>query len=205
MTRADRPVIWVVDDDEDVRDGLALLLRASGYGVETCAGGEELLARLPEEAPGCILLDVRMPGMSGLEAQQALARREGAPPIVFLSGHGDVPMVVRAMRGGAHDFLEKPAREADLLAAVEKALAADRARRRAGTRTARIRRLVASLSAREAEVADLLVEGLRTPEMAVRLGLSPRTVEMHRARLLRRLGARTPAEAARIVQAARTA
>lgn len=203
MARPERPAVWVVDDDRDVRDALALLLRAHGLQVETCASGEELLAQVGHETRGCILLDVRMPGLSGLEVQQELVKRGLRQPVVFLSGHGDIPMVVRVVRAGALDFLEKPVGEKPLLAAVERALASDRDRRRAEGRARRLHELVASMSPREAEVADLLIEGLRTPEIAGRLDLSPRTVEMHRARLLKRLGARTTAEAARIIQSAR--
>lgn len=205
MTRGERSEVWVVDDDADVRDALALLLGAHGHRVAACPSGEDLLARLTPASRGCILLDVRMPGLSGLEVQQELERRGLRQPVVFLSGHGDIPMVVRVVRAGAVDFLEKPAGEAALLAAVDRALASDRERRRTEAKVARRRALIASLSPREAEVAALLAEGLRSPEIAERLGLSQRTVEMHRARLLRRLGARTAAEAIRILEAARAA
>jgi FixJ family two-component response regulator len=195
----------VVDDDPDVRDGIAMLLRASQHPVDACASGEELLARLTPDARGCVLLDVRMPGLSGIEVQHEMLRRALHQPVVFLSGHGDIPMAVRAVRAGALDFLEKPAGERQLLQAVQGALEAERERRRVAARTRRRRARVAALSPREAEVAGLLARGLRNPEMARRLGLSERTIEMHRARLLRRLGARTTAEAMRIIQDARDA
>ncbi|HEX5819698.1 MAG TPA: response regulator [Gemmatimonadales bacterium] len=204
MARSERPAVWVVDDDADVRDALALLLGAHEHRVETCASGEELLERLTPSSRGCVLLDVRMPGLSGLEVQQELVRRGLAQPVIFLSGHGDIPMVVRVVRAGALDFLEKPVGERALLAAVGKALATEREQRRAAAQAGKQRALLASLSPREAEVADLLVQGLRNPEIAERLDLSQRTVEMHRARLLRRLGARTTAEAVRILEAARS-
>jgi FixJ family two-component response regulator len=205
MSRSERPAVWVVDDDADVRDALTLLLGSLRFPVESCASGEELLLRLKPDTRGCVLLDVRMPGLSGLEVQQEMVRRGLGQPVVFLSGHGDIPMVVRVVRAGALDFLEKPVGERALVAAVERALAADRERRRAADKAAKQRALVESLSPREAEVADLLNQGLRNPEIAERLGLSQRTVEMHRARLLRRLGARTTAEAVRILQHARQA
>jgi FixJ family two-component response regulator len=203
MSRSEPAAVWVVDDDADVRDALTLLLGSHRFPVEPCASGEELLSRLKSDTRGCVLLDVRMPGLSGLEVQQEMVRRGLAQPVVFLSGHGDIPMVVRVVRAGALDFLEKPVGERALVAAVERALAADRERRRAADKAARLRALVESLSPREAEVADLLNQGFRNPEIAERLGLSQRTVEMHRARLLRRLGARTTAEAVRILQYAR--
>jgi FixJ family two-component response regulator len=205
MSRSERPAVWVVDDDADVRDALTLLLGSFRFAVESCASGEELLRRLQPDNRGCVLLDVRMPGLSGLEVQQEMPRRGLAQPVVFLSGHGDIAMVVRVVRAGALDFLEKPVGERALVAAVERALAADRERRRAADKAAKPRALAESLSPREAEVANLLNEGLRNPEIAERLGLSQRTVEMHRARLLRRLGARTTAEAVRILASARAA
>ncbi|HSM50961.1 MAG TPA: response regulator [Thermoanaerobaculia bacterium] len=195
--------VFVVDDDADVLEGLAVLLATAGHHVVTCGSGAQLLARLAGETAGCILLDLRMPGMNGLEVQRELARRGLGQPVVFLSGHGDIPVAVQAVRAGAIDFLEKPVRERPLLAAVEKALDADRERRARERDRREMRDLLASLSPRETQVADLLQAGRRTPEIAATLGLSRRTVEMHRARLLRRLGARTSAEAVRIVQRAR--
>ncbi len=198
-------VTWVVDDDADVRGAVALLLRTAGHEVEACASGEELLARLEPGSAGCILLDLRMPGMSGLEVQRDLLRRGMNQPVVFLSGHGDIPIAVRAVQAGALDFLEKPFRDEQLLAAVDRAVAADRRRREAEKVRAERQALLASMSRREAEVAQAIVEGLTTPEIAARLGLSPRTVEMHRARLKRRLGVNSLAEVVRIVTGAGTA
>lgn len=197
------PRIWVVDDEPDVLDALTLLLRSADYAVVPCRSGRELLDRLDEEATGCILLDLRMPGMGGFELQRELARRASRLPVVFLSGHGDIPIAVRAIQAGALDFLEKPVRDIQLFAVVERALEEDRRRQAAAASRREARDLLDSLSPREAQVADLILEGLRTADMAERLGLSPRTVEMHRARLLRRLGARTSAEAVTIIEAAR--
>ncbi|MEW6335798.1 MAG: response regulator [Acidobacteriota bacterium] len=204
MAPADATV-WVVDDDGDVRAALALLLRSAGYGVRECAGGHELLRELDPESRGCILLDVRMPGMSGFEVQRELARRPLAQPVVFLSGHGDIPLAVKAVRAGALDFLEKPIRERELLAAISNAIAADARRRVKEERRREARTLLASLSRREAEVAELIGTGLTTREIADRLGLSPRTVEMHRQRLRTRVGAATSAEAVRIILGMREA
>lgn len=195
----DNPRVWVVDDEPDVLDALTLLLRSADHPVVPCRSGAELLDSLDEDATGCILLDLRMPVMSGLEVQRELARRGCHLPVVFLSGHGDIPIAVQAIRAGALDFLEKPVRDTHLFAAIERALDRDRERRASETRNHAARALLESLSPREAEVAELLLAGLRTTEMAERLRLSPRTVEMHRSRLLRRLGARTSAEAVSIV------
>lgn len=203
MTRK-TPQIWVVDDEPDVLDALTMLLRSADYTVVPCRSGRELLDRLDEETTGCILLDLRMPGMGGFEVQRELARRASRLPVVFLSGHGDIPIAVRAIQAGALDFLEKPVRDIQLFAVVERALEEDRRRQAAAASQREALELLDSLSPREAQVADLILEGLRTAAMAERLGLSPRTVEMHRARLLRRLGARTSAEAVTIIEAART-
>jgi FixJ family two-component response regulator len=198
-----QPLIWVVDDEPDVLDALALLLRSADYTAVPCRSGAELLERLDDEAEGCILLDLRMPGMGGFEVQRELARRGCRLPVVFLSGHGDIPIAVQAIQSGALDFLEKPVRHQKLFEVVERALDEDRRRQAAENARRDARDLLDSLSPREAEVADLMLEGLRTADMAARLGLSPRTVEMHRTRLLRRLGARTSVEAVRIISEAR--
>jgi RNA polymerase sigma factor (sigma-70 family) len=195
--------IWVVDDEPDVLDALTLLIRSAEYTVIPCRSGSELLNRLEERGTGCILLDLRMPGMGGFEVQRELARRGCRFPVVFLSGHGDIPIAVEAMRAGALDFLEKPVRDQKLFEVLERALAEDRRRQAAASARREARELLDSLSPREAEVADLMLAGLRTQEIAERLGLSPRTVEMHRARLLRRLDARTSVEAVRILKEAR--
>jgi FixJ family two-component response regulator len=200
---ADSPRIWLVDDEPDVLDALSLLIRSAEYTVVPCRSGGELLERLDDEGTGCILLDLRMPGMGGFEVQRELARRGCRLPLVFLSGHGDIPIAVQAIQAGALDFLEKPVRDLKLFEVLERALEEDRRRQAAERARQEARRLLDSLSPREAEVADLMLEGLRTADMAARLGLSPRTVEMHRARLLRRLGARTSVEAVRIIGAAR--
>jgi len=199
----EQPHVWIVDDESDVLEGLTLLLQSADYSVVPCRGGRDLLDRLDEKSTGCIVLDLRMPDMGGLEVQRELGRRGCRIPVVFLSGHGDIPIAVEAIRAGAIDFLEKPVRDTQLFASVERALDEDRRRRSGATGRNNARDLLDSLSPREAEVAELIIEGLKTAEIAERLDLSPRTVEMHRARLLRRLGARTSAEAVRIIQEAR--
>jgi FixJ family two-component response regulator len=197
------PSVWVVDDEPDVLDALAMLLGSEGITAVRCQSGMELLERLQPGSEGCILLDLRMPGMSGLEVQRELARRGFDMPIVFLSGHGDIPVAVSAIQAGALDFLEKPVRAERLLEVVDRALAEGRHRREKENARRNARDLLESLSPREAEVAELILGGLRTPEIADRLELSRRTVDMHRSRLLKRLGARTSAEAARILKDAR--
>ena len=200
---AAEPCVWVVDDDSDVLDSLVLLLRSAGLTVVPCQSGAELMGRLRADMPGCILLDLRMPGMSGLDVQQELARRGCEQPVTFFSGHGDIPLAVHAMQEGALDFLEKPARDERLLAAARRGLAVDGERRERARSRNELRAVLDSLSPREGEVAGLVLAGLRSAEIATRLGLSRRTVEMHRGRLLRRLGARNSAEAAAIVGRAR--
>jgi len=196
------PKIWVVDDEPDVLDAIALLLSSADFAVETFPNGSGLLSRIGPEELGCILLDLRMPEMNGLQVQRELQRRRLPQPVVFLSGHGDIPIAVRAIQAGAIDFLEKPVREKQLLAAVGRALEIDHLRRQEKGARIEAESLLASLTPRESQVADLLLAGLRTTQIAERLDLSKRTVEMHRARLLKRLGARTTAEAVRIVKGA---
>lgn len=197
------PTVHVVDDDPDIRSSIALLMKSVRLPARTWAGADEFLAAWRPEEPGCIVLDVRMPGMSGLELQARLKERGAAIPIVFLSGHGDIPMALRAVRSGALDFLEKPFRDQALIDAVHAALAEDESRRAARSEREALRALVGSMSRREAQVADLVVDGLSSPEIARKLKLSPRTVEMHRARAMRRLGVENVAELAKVILAAR--
>jgi FixJ family two-component response regulator len=193
--------VWVVDDDPDVREGLGRLLEMNELNVESCESGDDLLGRLAPDRPGCVVLDVRMPGLSGLEVQREMTRRRLPQPIIFLTGHADVSMAVGALRANAFHFLEKPVKERELLAAVRGGLAEDARGRRARRRNERARARVESLSPREEQVARHVAEGLTSRQIAEHLGLSVRTVEMHRARLLRRLGAHTSAEAVQILQA----
>lgn len=200
------PVLHVVDDEDAVRRSAELLLMASGHRVAAYAGGVQLLAAAGLDgrglAPGCVIMDVRMPGMDGLQAMEELAKRGVTLPVVVVTGHGDVPLAVRAMRAGAVDFLEKPYTEERLLEAVQAALAmgGEAAQRRA--EAARAGAQVAALSPREREVLGCLVQGMANKVVAHNLGISPRTVEVHRANLMEKLGARSLPDLVRIGLAA---
>jgi FixJ family two-component response regulator len=202
MTTSAPPTLHLVDDDAPFREALARLLRTLGYGVQAYASAEALLAAAPA-GPGCLLLDVRMPGLSGLALQRLLAERGCALPIVFITGHGDIPMSVQAVKAGAEDFLTKPVGRQALVAAVERALQRDaQARAAAQARQAR-GALLARLSPREREVAALLAEGRLNKQVAFALGTTERTIKAHRASLLDKLGIRSVAELARLLDAAR--
>lgn len=191
-------LIHVVDDDESLRESLLDLLRAAGYdAVGYASTGDFLLHPLPDR-PGCLLLDVRMPGPSGLELQAALRERGLAPPIVFLTGYADVPTTVRAVKGGATDVLEKPVTRERLLEAIVAALAADDEARAANRMQARRDARLASLTAREREVFERVVAGERNQAIADKLGISLRTVKAHRAQLMEKLGVATAAELGRL-------
>ena len=195
-------VIHVVDDDEAVRDSLRFLLDAAGLAVRTHASAEALLSAEPT-VPGCVLTDVRMPGMDGLELLRRLRAAAITVPVLVMTGHADVPMALRALKAGALDFLEKPFSDDALVAAVRAAL--DESRRAAGARaqTEKASARIAGLTPREREVFDLLVEGLPTKAIAKALGASPRTIEVHRARVMEKLGARSLPELVRLALASR--
>lgn len=197
---ARNPTVWVVDDDDDVRDALSRLLDLNGFTVEPCRSGHELLEQLSPDRPGCVVLDVRMPGFNGLAVQREMGRRRLPQPVIFVTGHADVPTTVQAFRADALHLLEKPVTEAQLVSAVREALAEDEENRRGRGEREHARALVETLSPREGQVGALVAEGLTSEQIAERLGLSVRTIDMHRSRLLRRLGARTTAEAVRILQ-----
>ena len=191
-------VVFVVDDDPDVRDALGLLLRVRGYEAALFASAEDFLAVLTTTASGCLVADIRMPGMSGLELQQELARRGSLLPVVVLTGHGDVDSARCALRAHAVDFLTKPFKESDLLAAIEQGFALERERLAQTRAVAEGQALVATLTAREREVAALLATGAQNLAIARQLNISPRTVEIHKARCMEKLGARSLADLVRI-------
>ncbi len=188
MARNDDATVYVVDDDRAVRDALAMMLRAAGHAVETFESADEFLERRLECRTGCLVLDVRMPGMSGLELQDRLIQQQSPLPIVFLTGHGDVPMAVRALKRGAFDFIQKPVDDRHLLAAVAFALARNAQPSSYALMNRTLPPTVASLSRREREVLDLILAGRQTRAIAEELFISIKTVEFHRARIHDKLG-----------------
>jgi RNA polymerase sigma factor (sigma-70 family) len=191
--------VFVIDDDEAVRDSLRLLLKSVGLPVRTCASAQEFLPDYDPRQPGCLVLDIRMPGMSGLELQQQLNVRGATIPVVFVTGHGDIPMAVEAMQHGAFDFLQKPFRDQDLIDRVQRALQRDAAIRTQLQAADRIRELIASLTPREREVLELVAAGKPNKVMAADLGVSQRTIEIHRARVMEKMQARSLAQLVRMM------
>lgn len=194
-----RPTVFVVDDDAAVRDALKLLLRSVGHAVETYGSAQEFLDAYGEDRPGCLVLDIRMPGMSGLELQQKLNEKHSILPIIFITGHGDVPMAVEAMQAGAVDFIQKPFRDQDLIDRINQALEKDSANRAALGERNDIRRRLETLTPREREVLDLVVHGKANKVIAGDLKLSQRTVEIHRARVMEKMQASSLAHLVRMV------
>ncbi|HLS80892.1 MAG TPA: response regulator FixJ [Steroidobacter sp.] len=194
-----RPTIFIVDDDAAVRDALKLLLRSVGQAVETFGSAQEFLDAYSEDRPGCLVLDIRMPGMSGLELQQRLNEKHSILPIIFITGHGDVPMAVEAMQAGAVDFIQKPFRDQDLIDRINQALEKDSSNRAALGERNDIRRRLETLTPREREVLDLVVHGKANKVIAGDLKLSQRTVEIHRARVMEKMQASSLAHLVRMV------
>jgi len=193
-----RGVVHVVDDDQSVRTALSRLLRTARLEVRTYASAREFLERPGDDGVGCVVLDLNMPGTSGLELQEALVRDPTALPVVFLTGHGDIPASVRAMKAGAVDFLTKPVDRGRLLSAIDVALARDVERRRQRDHMAAIQARFAALTPREQEVFDLLVTGMLNKQVGAALGTTERTVKAHRAQVLRKLGVDSVAELVRV-------
>lgn len=191
---ASDPTVFIVDDDQAVRDSLQWLIQSVGLNVVTFPDALSFLNHVNEDQAGCVVLDVRLPGISGLELQQKLAARGIRMPVIIVTGHGDVPMAVRAMKAGALDFIEKPFSDQVLLERVNQALELDRATRDARAEIADIERRLAQLSPREREVMSRIVAGQANKVIAIELGLSERTVEIHRAKVMSKTGARSLAE-----------
>ena len=194
------PVIFVVDDDLSVRKALRRLFQVAGFSVEVFASAKEFLEQKRADELGCLVLDVRMPGMSGLTLQEAIQATGQSLPIVFLTGHGDVPTSVRAMKAGAVDFLEKPFDSGVLLDTVRKAIERHRQTRQDDAELREMRELLGRLTPREREVVDMVVQGVLNKRIALHLGITERTVKAHRAQVMEKLGIASTAELARLVE-----
>jgi FixJ family two-component response regulator len=190
--------VFVVDDDEPVRDAIAMLLDTVELPYETFASAQEFLAAYDKDRTGCLVLDIRMPGMSGLELQEHLRKMHAPIPIVFITGHGDIPMAVEAMKRGAVDFIRKPFRDQELLDRVQEALSHDRDQRAAHQNLEEIRSRVATLTPREYEVFQRVADGQANKVVAIELGISERTVEIHRSQVMQKTRARTLADLVRM-------
>ena len=196
MTDSALPLVYVVDDDEALRDSLRWLLESAGHRVATCASAEAFLAIYDSKQAGCLVLDIRMTGMSGLELQDKLKRRGHAIPIVFVTGHGGISMAVDAVKKGAFDFIEKPFNGQALLVLIDNALAIDAKARRAAAR-------FEMLTRRERKVLERIVAGKRNQDIAAELSISIKTVEAHRAAVMRKMGMDSLAALVKLVQSAR--
>ena len=197
-----QPVVHIVDDDASFLRAMGRLLRAEGYVVRQYGSAAEFLARSDAGVPGCLLADLRMPGMSGLDLQAALAKAPDPVPVVFLSGHGDIPSTVRAMKQGAEDFLTKHAPKEDLLAAVRRALERDVRERAQRVRRRELRARIETLTPREREVLARVVQGKLNKEIAAELGIHERTVKLHRTAVTTKLDVQSVAQLTRLVQEA---
>jgi FixJ family two-component response regulator len=198
---AREPIVFVVDDDASVRRALSNLFQSVGLTVEVFSSALELLHGTLPDIDSCLVLDIRLPGVSGLDFQSELARANIHIPIIFMTGHGDIPMSVRAMKGGAVDFLTKPFRDQDMLDAVTVAIERDRKRREADRIAAHLQVLFESLTPREREVLALVSSGLMNKQVAAELGLAEITVKLHRGHIMRKMGAKSLADLVRKAEA----
>ena len=194
------PIVFVVDDDPSMREALADLIASVGLSVEAFKSAPEFLEHTRPDAPACLVLDVRLPGLGGLDLQRELLRREAPIPIIFITGHGDIPMSVRAMKEGAVEFLPKPFRDQDLLDAIQHAIEIDRVARQERTVVAAVRRRYESLTKRERDVMKLLVSGLLNKQIAAQLGSSEVTVKMHRGQVMHKMKAESVVQLARMAE-----
>jgi two-component system, LuxR family, response regulator FixJ len=188
-----QPTIYVVDDDDGMRRALDTLLSTVGYKTAVFSRPSEFLTQFKPEAHSCLVLDIRMPEMSGLEVQQQLNRRGSMLPVIFITGHGDVPMAVQAMKEGAFEFIQKPFRDQDLLDRINHALKLDADNRTNAARRSDVQHRLESLTPREKQVMNFIVDGSANKVIAIDLGLSERTVEIHRAKVMEKMGARSVA------------
>jgi FixJ family two-component response regulator len=200
MTEQSEPqsVVFVVDDDAALRESVSSLLRSVGLRVEAFGSGAEFLKSKLSDVPSCLILDVRLPGLSGLDFQAELAKASIQMPIIFITGHGDIPMTVRAMKAGAVEFLTKPFRDQDLLDAVQLGLGRDRTRRESESALSDLRAKLATLTPREQEIMAMVTAGLMNKQIAGDLGVTEVTVKVHRGNVMRKMGARSLADLVRM-------
>lgn len=197
----DQPIVFVVDDDASMRQALARLFQSVQLRAEVFASAQEFFQSERPEVPSCLVLDVRLPGLSGLDFQAELIKADVRIPIVFITGHGDIPMSVRAMKAGAVDFLAKPFRDQDLLDAVTTAIQRDQKRREHENALAALKAHFASLTPREREIMALVTSGLMSKQIAAQIGLSEITVKVHRSHITKKMGARSIADLVRMAEA----
>ncbi len=190
--------VYIVDDDQAIRHAMELLMRSVGLEHEIYHSGDDFLSQYSTDQAGCLVLDIRMPGLGGLELQQKLLDLDSTLPIIFITGHGDVPMAVEAMQKGAVDFIQKPFRDQELLDRIREALKTDQERRSAREEQAEVASRLEKLTRREREVMDLVVTGKPNKVIAYELGVSQRTVEIHRARVMEKMKARSLADLVRM-------
>jgi FixJ family two-component response regulator len=193
-------VVYVVDDEETVRRSLSRLLRSAGLTVQTFPSAQAFLDQAPANRPGCLVLDVRLPDLSGLELQAALGSRQATLPIIFITGRGSIPMSVQAMKGGAVDFLRKPVEADALLDAIHRALARSRTALTRSAEAGEVARRLAKLTPREREVLDLVVTGRLNKQIAAELGAAEKTVKVHRGRVMKKMEAESVADLVRMTQ-----